>query len=274
MKTINLLILTALSGALVLSSCSKKEGCTDPNSLNYDPNAEKDNGTCVYSTPPPTPTATTGSVTMHFHSSWESMSTDFHLDSIYTLTSTVGGVPDRQIKFTSAKFYVSKVALDADTTNSYLLVDPTSMMYSIGDVDAGSYSNLYFTIGLDSATNHSDPTVAASPLNQTDMHWNWNTSSGYKFIKLEGQIDTSATGNAGTYANFVYHVATDAMRRNASFSITQTITAGQSHTLNYHVMWNKFFDGVNVASALMQHGGGTTNTAISDNASGVFMIMP
>jgi hypothetical protein len=36
-------------GSLLVSGCKKKEGCTDPTSLNYDPEAEKDNGTCQYS---------------------------------------------------------------------------------------------------------------------------------------------------------------------------------------------------------------------------------
>lgn len=40
-----------LLGGLVVatSSCKKKEGCTDPNARNYDPDAKKDNGTCLVS---------------------------------------------------------------------------------------------------------------------------------------------------------------------------------------------------------------------------------
>jgi len=50
--------LTLFTFLFFISSCAKKEGCTDPNALNYDPDAERSNGTCVYSTPPnngPTP---------------------------------------------------------------------------------------------------------------------------------------------------------------------------------------------------------------------------
>lgn len=38
-----------LIGGLVVAapSCKKKEGCTDPNARNYDPDAKKDNGTCL-----------------------------------------------------------------------------------------------------------------------------------------------------------------------------------------------------------------------------------
>lgn len=34
----------------MLPACKKKEGCTDPAALNYDPSADKDNGSCEYAT--------------------------------------------------------------------------------------------------------------------------------------------------------------------------------------------------------------------------------
>lgn len=48
MKTIKLLLITALlAGAFGMVSC-KKEGCTDPNANNYDSKAKKSNNTCTY----------------------------------------------------------------------------------------------------------------------------------------------------------------------------------------------------------------------------------
>jgi len=38
-----------VAGILVMSACKKKkEGCTDPISINYDANAESDDGSCAY----------------------------------------------------------------------------------------------------------------------------------------------------------------------------------------------------------------------------------
>ena len=43
----NLIITIAIAIMLVVAGC-QKEGCTDPNAINYDSKAKKDNGTCVY----------------------------------------------------------------------------------------------------------------------------------------------------------------------------------------------------------------------------------
>ncbi len=46
-RTLPVLLLAASVG-LFSTSCNKKEGCTDPAALNYNPDAEKDNGSCEY----------------------------------------------------------------------------------------------------------------------------------------------------------------------------------------------------------------------------------
>ena len=58
MKTKNLLLITVMVVGLgtLLSSCSKKEGCTDSTAENFNPDADKDDGSCTYATEPNTPT--------------------------------------------------------------------------------------------------------------------------------------------------------------------------------------------------------------------------
>ena len=51
-------ILFALMAIVTLASC-KKEGCTDPEALNYSSEAKKDDGSCTYAQDEPTPPAST-----------------------------------------------------------------------------------------------------------------------------------------------------------------------------------------------------------------------
>ena len=53
-KNLVFIMILALTTMFAVTSCKKKEGCTDPTSLNYDPDAEDDDGSCTY--PPPTTT--------------------------------------------------------------------------------------------------------------------------------------------------------------------------------------------------------------------------
>lgn len=57
-----------------------------------------------------------------------------------------------------------------------------------GNVPAGMYTGVRFTLGVPFSRNHGDPTVAPSPLNNTAMFWNWQ--GGYKFLKF----DTASSG--------------------------------------------------------------------------------
>ena len=49
MKTkTNLLLLLLLSFSVIFTSCKKEPGCMDPNSMTYNPEAKKDDGSCMY----------------------------------------------------------------------------------------------------------------------------------------------------------------------------------------------------------------------------------
>ncbi|MFM6986742.1 MAG: MbnP family copper-binding protein [Hydrogenophaga sp.] len=57
-----------------------------------------------------------------------------------------------------------------------------------GQVPAGRYTGVRFTLGIPFERNHGDPTVSPAPLNSTAMFWNWQ--GGYKFLKF----DTTSSG--------------------------------------------------------------------------------
>ena len=48
MKTIHYIIAIILLIVVLLASCNKKEGCTNPSAKNYDPSAKVDDGSCIF----------------------------------------------------------------------------------------------------------------------------------------------------------------------------------------------------------------------------------
>jgi uncharacterized repeat protein (TIGR04052 family) len=52
-----------------------------------------------------------------------------------------------------------------------------------GQVPAGTYRGIQFTIGVPFERNHRDPLAQPSPLNISSMFWVWN--AGYKFVRID-----------------------------------------------------------------------------------------
>ncbi|RFC55482.1 MbnP family protein [Brumimicrobium aurantiacum] len=114
----------------------------------------------------------------------------------------------------------------------------------------GNYSDfdgVNANIGVDSTQNHEDPSARTSDdplniLNAGDMHWGWNT--GYIFIMIEGQADTSALQDGSGMTNFSYHIGRDEYLR--SFSLTDLNWSKVNSNLfetNIRIDLYKFFDG-------------------------------
>jgi hypothetical protein len=95
---------------------------------------------------------------------------------------------------------------------------------------APTTSNLTFNVGVPLDLNHGDPALPAntSALNITnigDMHWGWNP--GYKFVTIEGKVDTIPDAIDNFDHSFFFHLGTDFLFR------TKTIS---------DVPWNKLSD--------------------------------
>lgn len=89
-------------------------------------------------------------------------------------------------------------------------------------VPTGNYSGVRFGIGVPESRNGLDPTDYPSdhPLSVSQGgHWSWTT--GYKFIQMDGRIDSSASGTGPLDLGIAYHTGTNDLYRTISYTDTE-----------------------------------------------------
>jgi hypothetical protein len=170
------------------------------------------------------------------------------MNTPYTLSN------GNRVRFSALAYYIGKLKLksnsgDINLPEQYLLVRPDQSTYNLGNVKAGEYSGIAFDLGLDSLTNHSDPSLypAGHPLGfqLQSMHWGWNT--GYIFLMMEGQMDLSGTGNGEFDRNFLFHLGGNLLYRpDQIINKTIVLKAGETQTFNLNIDFSKVFQGVNL----------------------------
>ena len=238
-KSIGLGFLVAgmLAICLIASGC-KREGCTNIDSTNYDPEARVDDGSCIM--PPPS---------LRIHFTHVVGNRPFSTETVYQDSS------GRSFQLQTARFYISNAALLTSTgsvaLDRYQHVSATApdIYYTFGSVAPGNYTGLRFDVGVDSVTNHSDPTLfpADHPLSPTATiphdHWTWNV--GYVFLKVEGVADTSASLNGSLTRYFDMHVATDPLLTEVRIDKAISIGDDPTFVLEMKVDWLKALSGYN-----------------------------
>jgi len=248
MKTIKssffILAVSMLAIGFTSTSCKKKVGCTDPTAENFDAEAEKACEDCC--------TYPVGSAQLTLNIHHKVGAANFALGAVYT--DDFG----HSYRFNRVQYYLSgfKVVDHSGAPidiNTYLLVSPGVSAYTLPSVDMAHLHDLYFTVGIDSVTNHADPALysAGNPLGfqSPSTHWSW--ASGYIFVMLEGEVDSDGDGNFDS--NFVYHIGTDNFKVNVELELHTDLVAGQMNTLSIDADYTKFLTGVNLVTESSTH---------------------
>jgi len=265
MRKISILLVAPLLTFTIFSACNKPEGCTDPAALNYDPDAEVDKG-CEYA-----PDAY--AVQMHMHQFINGGA--LVEGSNYTINGTVTTMD-------LAQFYVSGITLvDAQgvehtAEDVYLLVRPEEEAYSIGNFPPGDYTKVIFNIGVDSITNHADPSVYAigDPLGaqSPSMHWGW--SFGYIFMRIDGEVDSDGDSAPDPAGYFEMHVGDDHYLATIELDYNFTIGESNENIVHLEADWDTFFSGVDMVNDNTFHG--TDNVPLAnlvfDNIFNMFSV--
>ncbi|MEY4524782.1 MAG: hypothetical protein RIR57_152 [Bacteroidota bacterium] len=150
-------------------------------------------------------------------------------DTKYTNTS------GEDFTITTLNYFISNVAFKkTDGTvvkmpDQYFLVrqaDKTSLMPVIKDVPAADYTEMTFTIGVDSvksisAVDQRTGVLDIASYGTDNMYWSWN--SGYIFFKMEG-ISSVAPTNAAGMKKYQYHVGGFGGRTAVTANNLRTVT--------------------------------------------------
>jgi hypothetical protein len=179
------------------------------------------------------------------------LNTEFHVNGVHAQLST-------------ARFYISNVRLvDHEgvefPVNKYFLVKiGEANSFDLGEFQADHYHKLRFDVGIDSATNHADPTVqpeGSALALQADfsMHWDWNM--GYRFLVLEGVADTTGLHPSTLNVPIEYHVGFDANLTPVEIETDLETDGAADETLAINVDLQKLLTGLDFKTEpSSQHG--------------------
>lgn len=256
--TKNIFFISLLSLLLIFTSGCKESGCTDPLAVNFNPEAEKSSDDCVYP-----------NLSLNFEAKVGSEA--FSFGTVYN----IGGVA---VKFSVAQFYVSGVrvgTMDEFDANpeTYLLVKADQAMYEIGQITTGHKHMLMFSVGVDSAANHADPTTwptdhPLAPQNP-NMHWSWD--NGYQFIKIEGEVDTDGDGTPDDILEM--HIGKDSNLQNIAMEAHKEVAA-EDEAVQVIIDFAALFDGIDLATERITHTGDDPGLAgkVIANVPNIFSI--
>lgn len=174
--------------------------------------------------------------------------------------------------FTKTKMYTSNYVFGSYSMNNYAFHDHVNSTVEIGELPVDiTFSDLSIGIGIDSLTNHSDPTIYTvdHPLYlQPGVHWGW--AGGYRFIMIEGNFDAN---NDGDFNNiFGMHIGFDQNFSVNTVAISNFTTVEGDNVINVDLDWKKLLENVNLKTDSLTHS--STNQALVDqitlNATAIF----
>ena len=255
MKTIKLTIAAAAALILGLASCKKEE------------------------TTIPTPVATgNGSVSVE-------LSHKFGMMNEQTLTlgsPVIHPMKGDTMTFSKFKYFISNVKFKkADGTywtesESYHIVDLSkaeSLKLSFKDIPTGTYTQMEYTMGVDSTRNVSGAQTGALATTN-DMYWGWNT--GYIMLKAEGTYKDNKADKM-----FAFHLGGFKGTENIVTKRTMvfeganvlTVTENKTNTVNIEVnpglLWHSA-PSVKTQNMVHMAGSATKLMALGDGGMGFF----
>jgi hypothetical protein len=165
----------------------------------------------------------------------------------------------RKISLSIAQLYISNIQLvkfdgtDYPVTGKVLLKVYENEAYLVGNVPAGNYKSVSFSVGLNSSENGTTPLTSDTVYYHPEM-WFGSTAQpqGYVFLNVQGKIDTTtkANGSVSQLQPFAYKIGTTANLANVSLPEQDfTVLPNQLEYVHIIINYFKIFDGINLSKA-------------------------
>ncbi len=179
-------------------------------------------------------------------------------------------INDDVVSFDVAQYYIGELSLTMDNGSTlnfddqYLLAVPnTSARADAGENVGKTITKVDFNVGV-SPEENSQSEMDFTEREETDvlaaqdpsMHWNWNT--GYKFLRVDGDVDTDGDGVVDT--GIAYHIGSDALLQALSVDSNIKIDQGDN-SITFVLDLADFFANVDLSSEIDTHTGNVPELA-------------
>lgn len=248
MKTLKFAIYV-LAFSFLFTACKENRGCTDKTALNYDEAADVNDGTCEYE--------------VKLRMKFTAMSGTDTVKVNENYTSANGTL----IKVSTLRFYISNIHLTTNQDEKILLKDvglidfddfrsPSKQYFADNFIDLTTrlynVKNVQFDLGLSDAINFGDPTLYDNdhPMGvQLFQHWSWST--GYIFVKIEGQSDSDGNGIIDENdKDFLIHTGTSPLfREGIKIEKNLSIRGDNKDEFNVIIDMNTLFNEIDLNDA-------------------------
>lgn len=178
-------------------------------------------------------------------------------DTSMTLTDAAG----TRFKIAEVRFYMGAFSFTDDAGGTvatfpekYHLVSLSEggTVRTIGQLN-GHLHEMRCGLGVDSALNHTDPTLVGAPLGVNGMFWVWD--DGYLFLTVDGRYDSNDDG-AVTDSDMMmsYHCGMDTLYTLKTFEVHTDALDGGNIILPLALDIDTLMAGVDIAATPVVHG--------------------
>ena len=231
------LLFLSIVAAILVNSC-EDNACNDPIAFNYDPKGTSDE-TCIYK-----PVEVNVEAIPMWDTIAYSKEQSYTMENGDAITISYFGMYLSELSFT-------QLGESERWTNDVMLIKNDQYTHTgLFIPEEESISKLTCTVGVNDSIYDEDPTdptkvPETSPLAPQDptMYWGW--ADGYRYISINGQVDTSS-GQSGTMHDFEIHVGLRQYLRYLEFDSLNLMVEDDQINVGLVIDLSKLFTGIDL----------------------------